>query len=147
MKALNGIVEDPMDGEERIRTKELEAQKARIVAQMAPVQEEDEEYPEKELEQEKARVRPKVVDRENVPPPAPTTYAIRAREREREREKERETRIVGKAREYAVAPGRWLFIVLVRPILIRSYSLRSSIDVSRATATAAISGADEAWWI
>lgn len=105
MKALNGIVEDPMDGEERIRTKELEAQKARIVAQMAPVQEEDEEYPEKELEQEKARVRPKVVDRENVPPPAPTTYAIRAREREREREKERETRIVGKAREYAVAPA------------------------------------------
>lgn len=107
MRGLNGIPEDPMDEENRIRTKELEAQKARIVAQMAPVREEDEEYPEMEVEKEKVRAMAKTVDRENVPPPAPPLNAVRAREREREREreKERETRTVGREREYAIAPG------------------------------------------
>ena len=103
MKGLNGIAEDPMDEETRLRTKELEAQKARIVAQMAPVREEDEDYPEKGFE-EKFRVRAKVADRENVPPPVPAMNAVRVREREREREKER---VVAREREHAVvAPGK-----------------------------------------
>jgi cell cycle serine/threonine-protein kinase CDC5/MSD2 len=100
MKGLNRISEDAVDEEARIRTKELEAQKARIVAQMAPVQEEDED-PERELEKETVRVRAKTADRENVPP-VPAANA--ARVREREREKEREHRIAGKERERAV-PG------------------------------------------
>jgi hypothetical protein len=107
MTGLNGIMADPVDEEARIRTKELEAQKARIVAQMAPVREEDEEYPEKELEKEKVRVRAKAADRENVPPPVPASNTVRVRERERERErdKEWEARIVGKERERAVPSG------------------------------------------
>ncbi|KIM34660.1 hypothetical protein M413DRAFT_33120 [Hebeloma cylindrosporum] len=95
-RGLDGIVEEKENGvhrrkggddgmeqheeeEMRLRKKELEAQKARIVAQMAPVREE----PEPEVEEvpapvalapkprERVRERYGVVDRENVAPPVP----------------------------------------------------------------------------
>ena len=90
-RGLDGIVEEKEnnhrrkggdDGTEqheeeemRLRKKELEAQKARIVAQMAPVREEPEveEVPVAVAPKPRERVRERygLVDRENVAPPAP----------------------------------------------------------------------------
>lgn len=68
-----GIVEEEQEEEEiRLRKKELEAQKARIVAQMAPVREEYEgEQPVQQPKREKERERHVgATGRENVPPPS-----------------------------------------------------------------------------
>ena len=90
-RGLDGIVEekennhrrkggdDGMEQHEeeeiRLRKKELEAQKARIVAQMAPVREEPEveETPVAVAPKPRERVRERygAVDRENVAPPVP----------------------------------------------------------------------------
>lgn len=132
MRGLNGIAEEdapepPARGREehqeegiKARKKELEAQKARIVAQMAPVREEEEEYAiEKEKEKEKEKVKERVrvrttVDRENVPPPAPVPAPGQAsavakgkeKEREKERARERDPRVVGRERPVPAAPGK-----------------------------------------
>lgn len=99
----------------RVRKKELESQKARIVAQMAPVREEEEDYPlikerererererdrlreeqeeyaakERQRERDRERVRGKVTERENVPPSVITTDSLVTKGKDREREKER----------------------------------------------------------
>lgn len=77
-----GLEDDPEEEEMRLRKKELEAQKARIVAQMAPVKEDAEgEIDDNELENEDEDTPPpmpapqlkstiRVVDRENVAPSA-----------------------------------------------------------------------------
>ena len=68
-------MEQHEEEEMRLRKKELEAQKARIVAQMAPVREEPEleEAPVAVAPKPRERVRERygVVDRENVAPPVP----------------------------------------------------------------------------
>ncbi|KAF8882459.1 kinase-like domain-containing protein [Infundibulicybe gibba] len=74
MRAVNGVVEESGDGvgsrvrddqddQMRSRKKELESQKARIVAQMAPVREEDDD-----MDVVETLPRTKIVDRENMPP-------------------------------------------------------------------------------
>ncbi|GLB45196.1 putative kinase-like [Lyophyllum shimeji] len=114
VRGMNGIVEEgeapegpPGFGrvreehlieEARLRKKELEAQKARIVAQMAPVREEEEyvggkEPEEKELERERYKLKVKSSERENLPP-ARSTGSLVSRGKEREREREREVRAV-----------------------------------------------------
>lgn len=132
VRGLNGITEEdapepPVRGREehqeegmKARKKELEAQKARIVAQMAPVREEEEEYAvEKEKEKGREKVKERIraratVDRENVPPPAPVPAPVQAsaiakgkeKEREKERARERDPRVVGRERPALPAAGK-----------------------------------------
>lgn len=80
--AMQGI-EEERAAEEVVRKKELESQKARIVAQMVPVREE-------------SREREREVERENVPPVSRRSLE-KGKEREKESLKEREA--VGRERE------------------------------------------------
>ena len=109
-RGLDGIVEEnePQgkrrmeedDQEElRLRKKELEAQKARIVAQMAPVREEQEEPEDYEHDEmvkprEKHRARHDVMgDGENLPPVPTTTTVPQKREYRVKEERVREARV------------------------------------------------------
>ncbi|KAF8156060.1 kinase-like domain-containing protein [Crassisporium funariophilum] len=98
-RGLDGIVEENgVDVEMRMRKKELEAQKARIVAQMAPVREEHEEAMLRERYEEarevkeaaKPRERLRERERENMAPGAMAAPKrdVRMKEPERVREKE-----------------------------------------------------------
>ena len=93
------VEEEELQEELRLRKKELEAQKARIVAQMAPVREEQEEPEEDEHDEmvkprEKHRDRYEVMgDRENLPPVPTTTTVPQKREYRVKEEKLREARI------------------------------------------------------
>ncbi|TFK73378.1 Pkinase-domain-containing protein [Pluteus cervinus] len=69
-------IRDEHDEETRLRKKELESQKARIVAQMAPVREEEEGEPEAE--------------EENMAPPPPPHHVKKERLRESVKPKEKE---------------------------------------------------------
>ncbi|KAG6900383.1 hypothetical protein C0993_011733 [Termitomyces sp. T159_Od127] len=87
---LGRVREEHLIEEQRVRKKQLEAQKARIVAQMAPVREEEEEYGDEKCkiqytEREPERVR--TSERENVPP-AISTISLVPKGKEREREHE-----------------------------------------------------------
>ncbi|KAF8068666.1 kinase-like domain-containing protein [Lyophyllum atratum] len=93
------VREEHLIEEARVRKKELEAQKARIVAQMAPVREEEEEYVsskhverEKERERERYKLRVKSSERENLAPAA-SIASLASKGKEREREREREVRV------------------------------------------------------
>ncbi|KAF8877248.1 hypothetical protein CPB84DRAFT_1852738 [Gymnopilus junonius] len=78
MMNVDDAITEHEEEEQRLRKKELEAQKARIVAQMAPVREEGEEEEEiMEVEDE-----PEVEEEEMPPPPVP----IGRREKEKGRE-------------------------------------------------------------
>lgn len=110
-RGLDGIVEENepqgrrrMEEEDqqeeiRLRKKELEAQKARIVAQMAPVREEQEEpdrdhHDEVVKPRERLRERYGVIgDRENLPPVPTTTTVPHKREYRVKEEKIREARV------------------------------------------------------
>ncbi|KAG6906303.1 hypothetical protein DXG01_014672 [Tephrocybe rancida] len=81
------VREEHLIEEQRVRKKQLEAQKARIVAQMAPVREEEEDRVNPKVkaqyvEREPERVRPK--ERENFPP-ATSTISLVSKGKERER--------------------------------------------------------------
>jgi cell cycle serine/threonine-protein kinase CDC5/MSD2 len=130
MRGLNGIVEEEgaeggavrgrdehQEEEMKSRKKELDAQKARIVAQMAPVREEEEDYMvEKQRNRERVRVRT-TVDRENVPPPMPAPALVQAPTIAKGRERERDFRVVG--RERVAVPGqRSIYPVLLYRKLI-----------------------------
>lgn len=111
-RGMDGIVEENepqgrrrteetehQEAELRLRKKELEAQKARIVAQMAPVREEQEEHDHDQYDEvvkkSKDRLRQKnsaVGDRENLPPVPTTTTAPQKREYRVKEEKAREVR-------------------------------------------------------
>ncbi|KAG6837148.1 hypothetical protein H0H93_014053 [Arthromyces matolae] len=83
------VREEHLVEEQRVRKKQLEAQKARIVAQMAPVREEEEESfdakPKLQAVNREPRIR--TSDRENIPPAASTaSLASKGKEKERERE-------------------------------------------------------------
>ena len=93
------VEEDDQQEELRLRKKELEAQKARIVAQMAPVREEQEE-PEYDEHDEVVKPREKhrdryeaMGDRENLPPVPTTTTVPQKQEYRVKEEKVREARI------------------------------------------------------
>jgi cell cycle serine/threonine-protein kinase CDC5/MSD2 len=89
------VEEDDQQEELRLRKKELEAQKARIVAQMAPVREEQEEFEHDEVvkPREKHRDRYEIMgDRENLPPVPTTTTVPQKREYRVKEEKVREAR-------------------------------------------------------
>ncbi|TFK38297.1 hypothetical protein BDQ12DRAFT_684301 [Crucibulum laeve] len=107
---------DEEEEEIRLRTKELEAQKARIVAQMAPVREEPEEEERVErggaVERQKVRERERererlglgdrmAMDRENIPPS--TTVLKKDFVKAREAERPRDVRVLGKAKENVLA--------------------------------------------
>lgn len=87
---LGRVREEHLIEEQRVRKKQLEAQKARIVAQMAPVREEEEEYGDEKCKiqyTEREPVRIRTSDRENVPPTISTISLVsKGKERERERE-------------------------------------------------------------
>jgi cell cycle serine/threonine-protein kinase CDC5/MSD2 len=94
------VEEEDQQEELRLR-KELEAQKARIVAQMAPVKEEHEE-PENDEHASDEMVNPRekfrdryeaMDDRENVPPVPTTTTVPQKREYRVKEEKAREARV------------------------------------------------------
>jgi cell cycle serine/threonine-protein kinase CDC5/MSD2 len=93
------VEEEAQQDELRLRKKELEAQKARIVAQMAPVKEEQEE-PEYDEHDEMVKPREKyrdryeaMDDRENLPPVPTTTTVPQKREYRVKEEKAREARV------------------------------------------------------
>ena len=92
------VEEEDQQEELRLRKKELEAQKARIVAQMAPVREEQEEH-EYDEHDEVVKRREKygdkyeaMGDRENLPPVPTTTTVPQKREYRVKEEKVREAR-------------------------------------------------------
>ena len=94
--------EEDQQEETRLRKKELEAQKARIVAQMAPVREEQEDHDHGDPEQDDEVVKPRekirerygvIGDRENVPPLPTTTTIPQKREYRVKEEKIREVRV------------------------------------------------------
>lgn len=112
-RGLDGIAEGQEEAEEgRARRKELEAQKARIVAQMAPVREEGDEL-EQQQQQQKAvgsgreKVREKeraYVDRENLPPIPMSRVASSVRGKELGG-----VRLVGREKvNVPVAPGNYI---------------------------------------
>ena len=93
------VEEEDQQEKLRLRKKELEAQKARIVAQMAPVKEEQEE-PENDEHDEMVKPREKYRDRyeamdnrENLPPVPTTTTVPQKREYRVKEEKAREARV------------------------------------------------------
>lgn len=97
LRRRNAGGDEEVDEEERGRKKELEAQKARIVAQMAPVKEEEEDAEEEDEERDEEEV-----EREERPLPA-----LPKSGRDREREREKETRDRGDARRrYGVDDDR-----------------------------------------
>ncbi|KAG6857063.1 hypothetical protein H0H87_010028 [Tephrocybe sp. NHM501043] len=82
------VREEHLIEEQRVRKKQLEAQKARIVAQMAPVREEEEEPTKpsaKTLHVEREYMRTRTNERENLPP-AVSTASLVSKGKERERE-------------------------------------------------------------
>ncbi|KAG6807580.1 hypothetical protein H0H92_007046 [Tricholoma furcatifolium] len=106
------VREEHLIEEQRVRKKQLEAQKARIVAQMAPVKEEEDEVVEIEAkpptkvpypDQGQARLRT-TTERENLPPATSTVSLV---SKGKEKEREREARIV-KEQAYAHAPAALL---------------------------------------
>ncbi|KAG6902159.1 hypothetical protein C0995_003633 [Termitomyces sp. Mi166 len=111
---LGRVREEHLIEEQRVRKKQLEAQKARIVAQMAPVREEeeddDDEKPKNQYtEREPARMR--MNERENVPPGISTVSLV---SKGKERERERETRNVREqptTAAYAAPPTKSLLHV------------------------------------
>ncbi|KAG5730046.1 Cell cycle serine/threonine-protein kinase CDC5/MSD2 [Termitomyces sp. T112] len=87
---LGRVREEHLIEEQRVRKKQLEAQKARIVAQMAPVREEEEDHDgdkPKMQYTEREKVRMRASERENVPP-AISTASLGSRNKERQRERE-----------------------------------------------------------
>ena len=105
------VEEEDQQEELRLRKKELEAQKARIVAQMAPVREEQEE-PEYDEHDEVVKPREKhrdryeaMGDRENLPPVPTTTAVPQKREYRVKEEKVREAREARVEKENMQATG------------------------------------------
>ncbi|KAH9478186.1 Serine/threonine-protein kinase plo1 [Psilocybe cubensis] len=83
MMDVDGVA-DPEEAEEmRLRTKELEAQKARIVAQMAPVREEGDELPQDDDEDEEEERRPDPREPERLREQQQTYPTRSLREKER----------------------------------------------------------------
>ncbi|KAG6853353.1 hypothetical protein C0991_005027 [Blastosporella zonata] len=77
--------EEHLIEERRVRKKQLEAQKARIVAQMAPVREEEEELAKPVAKGHYEYMRTRTSERENLPP-ATSTVSLVSKGKERERE-------------------------------------------------------------